>query len=278
MIDKKQLTLNEFVDMADLKFDEIEKLAIDNKNNKEVLEYLNKTIVPRLSQRPAVFANIESMQACTALNDGDYCMLFTKPEESLSIFVKVYQIRDINFREERKVLLSDPELAAYEVKQSGADVEIVNDLIQGGIYKALSAEQGKVLNKRLNLLVEQTIEELDEKIETRSNRLRDSYEALVDDVNKQLSSMRENIRNEFDNLNNEFDILNNDFESYKEETTGEINSISGEINSISSHLKALEDAVYNDITGNPFSASFKNLDGINLTKGIFNKSKSRLEC
>lgn len=47
---------------------------------------------------------------------------------------------------------------------------------------------------------------------------------------------------------------------------------------LSSRLATLESAIYNDITGNPWTLTFNDLEGINLTKGNYNKIKQRLEC
>ena len=59
----------------------------------------------------------------------------------------------------------------------------------------------------------------------------------------------------------------------------EINSIKNEIaSSLEVRLKRLESAVYEDITGNPFIITFNDINGLNLTNGVFNESKARLEC
>lgn len=55
-------------------------------------------------------------------------------------------------------------------------------------------------------------------------------------------------------------------------------SLAKAINDISIHLLQLENAVYNDITGNPWVLSFNNLDGVLLRKGNYNTEKSRIEC
>lgn len=47
---------------------------------------------------------------------------------------------------------------------------------------------------------------------------------------------------------------------------------------LESRLKQLENAFYENITGNPFTITFKNLDGLTITNGIFNENKARLEC
>lgn len=59
----------------------------------------------------------------------------------------------------------------------------------------------------------------------------------------------------------------------------EINSIKNEIaSSLEVRLKRLESALYEDITGNPFIITFNDINGLNLTNGVFNESKVRLEC
>lgn len=44
-----------------------------------------------------------------------------------------------------------------------------------------------------------------------------------------------------------------------------------------SRLTRLEDAIFNDITGNPYLITFPDLTGIVLIKGVWNKSAKRLE-
>ena len=59
----------------------------------------------------------------------------------------------------------------------------------------------------------------------------------------------------------------------------EINSIENRIaSSLESRLKQLESALYEDITGNPFTITFNDINGLSLTNGIFNQSKARIEC
>lgn len=55
-------------------------------------------------------------------------------------------------------------------------------------------------------------------------------------------------------------------------------SVESKTTEVLNRLAILENAVYNDITGNPWTLTFNNLEGINLTKGNYNKAKQRLEC
>lgn len=59
---------------------------------------------------------------------------------------------------------------------------------------------------------------------------------------------------------------------------GNIQELGIGISELEGKLARLEDGVFNDITGNPYMVRFTNLEGIKLTKGIYNKSKNRIEC
>ena len=56
------------------------------------------------------------------------------------------------------------------------------------------------------------------------------------------------------------------------------NSITNSMNDIASRITRLEDAIYNNLVGNSWILTFSDLDGIELTKGNYNKAKQRLEC
>lgn len=58
------------------------------------------------------------------------------------------------------------------------------------------------------------------------------------------------------------------------EVTKALNAIAG----IESRVSRVEDGLFNNITGNPFLASFDSLDGITLVKGIWNEERKRIEC
>lgn len=59
----------------------------------------------------------------------------------------------------------------------------------------------------------------------------------------------------------------------------ELNSMEKRIGiNLEGRLKQLESAVYEDITGNPFTITFSDINSLELTNGIFNENKARLEC
>jgi len=48
--------------------------------------------------------------------------------------------------------------------------------------------------------------------------------------------------------------------------------------SLESRVARVEDGLFNNITGNPYLVSFDSIDGITLTKGIWNAARQRIEC
>lgn len=51
-----------------------------------------------------------------------------------------------------------------------------------------------------------------------------------------------------------------------------------QVNKNTADIKVLWDAIFKDITTNPFNITFQNLDGITLKAGVWNQPKVRLEC
>lgn len=47
---------------------------------------------------------------------------------------------------------------------------------------------------------------------------------------------------------------------------------------LESRVARVEDGLFSNITGNPYLVSFDSLDGIKLTKGIWNAARQRIEC
>lgn len=57
-----------------------------------------------------------------------------------------------------------------------------------------------------------------------------------------------------------------------------IQEINAKVSEVLLKLTALENAIYYDITGNPWRLSFTNLEGAKVTKGNYNSAKKRIEC
>jgi len=54
--------------------------------------------------------------------------------------------------------------------------------------------------------------------------------------------------------------------------------IRNSMTALSGRVGRIEDAIFNNITANPFIVTFENLDGVRLIKGNWNREKQRIEC
>lgn len=63
-----------------------------------------------------------------------------------------------------------------------------------------------------------------------------------------------------------------------EEAKQAVTAMENQIAQNTSKISTLWDAVFNDITTNPFQISFADLDGIALSAGVWNETLRRLEC
>lgn len=54
--------------------------------------------------------------------------------------------------------------------------------------------------------------------------------------------------------------------------------IRNSMTALSGRIGRIEDAIFNNITANPFIVTFDNLEGVKLIKGIWNREKQRIEC
>ena len=97
---------------------------------------------------------------------------------------------------------------------------------------------------------------------------KENIEQTKQNVDKQLADFKAEISAEQDSLN----------KTLKETIGNSINGIEVKINEIINRLTALENAIYNDIIGNPWRLSFTNLEGAKVTKGNYNSAKKRIEC
>ena len=63
------------------------------------------------------------------------------------------------------------------------------------------------------------------------------------------------------------------------ETIGSsLTPLAGRMTEAESKLATLWDAVFTNITGNPFTVVLSSLDGLTVTAGVWNAAQSRLEC
>lgn len=62
------------------------------------------------------------------------------------------------------------------------------------------------------------------------------------------------------------------------EAKQEVTAMENQISQNTSKINTLWDAVFNDITTNPFQIAFTDLSGVTLSAGVWNESLRRLEC
>ncbi|WP_050698602.1 hypothetical protein [Anaeromassilibacillus senegalensis] len=63
-----------------------------------------------------------------------------------------------------------------------------------------------------------------------------------------------------------------------EQATENVTKALLKIMNLESRVARIEDAIFNDITGNPFLTTFDSLSGIVLVKGVWNEEQQRIEC
>lgn len=91
------------------------------------------------------------------------------------------------------------------------------------------------------------------------------------DTNIHVSEDEKNKWNNISNVEDKLSNLENQLNSLDKENSANIANMEAK-------LQQLENAMFEDITGNPFTVTFKNIDGLILTNGVFNENKARLEC
>lgn len=55
-------------------------------------------------------------------------------------------------------------------------------------------------------------------------------------------------------------------------------SLSSRLTQAEADIAQLKDALFTNITGNPFTLVFSSLEGFSVTAGVYNAAQSRLEC
>lgn len=63
-----------------------------------------------------------------------------------------------------------------------------------------------------------------------------------------------------------------------EEAAGDVEEAMSAIAGLTSRVSRVEDGLFNNITGNPYLVQFDSLDGVVLTKGVWNTTRNRIEC
>lgn len=65
---------------------------------------------------------------------------------------------------------------------------------------------------------------------------------------------------------------------FDDEIAGQLGPIVSRLSQAEADIAQVKDALFTNITGNPFTLVFSSLEGFSVTAGVYNAAQSRLEC
>ena len=99
--------------------------------------------------------------------------------------------------------------------------------------------------------------------------------AVVNEVTERLDALLKEREEEDAAIRSELSAAQ---EQLGEAIEGGLTPLTARVTEAESKLTVLWDAVFTNITGNPFTVVLSSLDDITVTAGVWNAAKSRLEC
>lgn len=122
------------------------------------------------------------------------------------------------------------------------------------------------------------VNETTEKIDAQLRVNADEAESLRTD----LTSYAEQLTESSQELSSEIEELRADLDSLSGQISTDVGEslagLTGRVTVNESKIATLWDAIFTNITGNPFTIAFSSLSGITVTAGVWNAAKARLEC
>ena len=114
---------------------------------------------------------------------------------------------------------------------------------------------------------------------------KDIWEA-ADKLEEQMQTHIQAVEEKWDDslhaLGEDVDALRADLDSLSGQISTEVGEnlaeLTGRVAMNESKIATLWDAIFTNITGNPFTVAFSSLSGITVTAGVWNTAKARLEC
>lgn len=122
------------------------------------------------------------------------------------------------------------------------------------------------------------VNETTEKIDAQLQMNADEAKSLRTDLTsyaEQLTASSEELSSEIEELRADLDFLSGQISTEVGENVAEL---AGRVAMNESKIATLWDAIFTNITGNPFTVAFSSLSGITVTAGVWNTAKARLEC
>lgn len=108
-----------------------------------------------------------------------------------------------------------------------------------------------------------------------ADKLEEQMEAHVQAVEEKWNDSLHTLREDVDDLRADLDALSGQISTEVGESFSEL---TGRVTVNESKIATLWDAIFTNITGNPFTVAFSSLSGITVTAGVWNAAKARLEC
>ena len=122
------------------------------------------------------------------------------------------------------------------------------------------------------------VNETTEKIDAQLRVNADEAKSLRTDLTSyadQLTASSEELSSEIEELRADLDSLSGQISTEVGENVAEL---AGRVAMNESKIATLWDAIFTNITGNPFTVAFSSLSVITVTAGVWNTAKARLEC
>lgn len=139
-----------------------------------------------------------------------------------------------------------------------AETVMVNSLRPDGGYNITRAVEGVAKTWERNTAVARNFTNLDHK-------------TMIDNIKKIHTNLSE--------VNQEMPSAQDKSKWNKiDELEPKISQAVNKCDELESRFNVISEGLFNDITGNPWSVNFQNLEGVNAKKGIWDKTKKTLKC
>lgn len=85
-------------------------------------------------------------------------------------------------------------------------------------------------------------------------------------------------KEEFDTLRDEAQQAHDALQAHTQENAAQLVALETALTAHAARIARLEDALFNNVTQNPFMVTFATLGAVSVSKGIWNKTRQRMEC
>lgn len=107
--------------------------------------------------------------------------------------------------------------------------------------------------------------EVGERLDNTLANMQSQITQNVTQLQSSLSQVQTELQNRIDEVNNQISGLDS-------------TSLNNRLTQAEADIAQIKDALFTNITGNPFTAAFTSLAGFSVTAGVWNSAQKRLEC